>query len=48
VSVDVVMLAQLVERRRERGLGRLGIERRQLLRGDRSGAGEQRRLKQLR
>src|SRR6185437_11191092 len=48
VPLDVVMLANLLQRRGERGGRRLGIERRQLLGGDRTGARKERGLKQLR
>src|SRR3982750_4859580 len=48
VAVDVVVLTQLVERGRERGLRRVRIECRELLARNRASAGEQRRFKQLR
>jgi transposase len=48
MSIHVVVLAQLVERGGEGGPGGLGVEGEQLLGGNGSSAGEQRRFKQLR
>ena len=48
MSIDVIVFPQLIERGRNGRLGRLRVKGSELLGGNWAGAGEQRRLKQLR
>jgi hypothetical protein len=48
MALHVVVLANFIEGRRDGGRARFVVERRELVRRDRTPAREQRRLKQLR